>query len=89
MAAIVTLAAAALSGHVEVPTELFADESVVHHVEIGERPLQGERRDRRLKLAFDALKYWEDESPDLPQARALLEELVESTKDVVARRSNH
>lgn len=89
MAAIVTLAAAALSGHVEVPAELFADESVAHHVEIGERPLQGERRDRRLKLAFDALKYWEDESPDLPQARALLEELVESTKDVVARRSNH
>lgn len=74
--AMLLLIAAARSGHVELPKELFEVPDVLNP-QLGQSPFDN---------AFRALRFWEEESLDIYESRLLLQELLEETRHIVAER---
>jgi hypothetical protein len=76
IAATLILIAAAKSGNVKIPGGLFGDEGVegVVVASLNGKPLN------RFTKSFEAMRFWEDEAPDIKRSRKLLERLVEETR---------
>jgi hypothetical protein len=71
------LLAAAKSGNLSIPGGLFGDREGVHRTAAAS--VNG-RWGSRFTNPFEAMRFWEDEAPDIKRSRKLLERLVDEMR---------
>ncbi len=77
IAATLILIAAAKSGNVKIPGGLFGDGEGLEGTLVAQTNGQ---RGNRFTRPFEAMRFWEDEAPDIKRSRKLLERLVDEMR---------